>query len=445
MKIDYYYDGQFRRVLKHLIRLFGEFQVKNGVDADGNVKYRTVPARYADISRLAAYLIAGGSANTLPTAPMITINVQNLKMDRASIRSPVSENIIMGTNKSPEENVYTKELDQQYSITRFNPTPWELTFNVNIWTTTLTNKLELYEQIATLFNPSVVLQLSENPLDWTSAIDVELMDCQFSTRGFPQGTDSDLDIMVLTFKCPIWLSLPAIVEKPKLIQQIVTNINTAKDELELDMSQFSDTITDVYTPKNMCVLVNRLSAAQMMETYEVTLVSSSLNPTASNGNVYSWERYLKYFEPSFESKDIYLKFQQGIEEENPIRGDVVSIAPADQPNKLIVQVDMSGQTVQIPIKAFITEKTDLIGALPEDQFINISEHNIMYKDTVIAPNKIAKITNSGAIIIEPSTITGLVYNGQDQYFYRYNEIFGWHQAVMNKYRQGYWRIAFRDA
>lgn len=40
MKIDYYYDGQFRRVLKHLIRVFGEFQVQNGIDANGNPKYK---------------------------------------------------------------------------------------------------------------------------------------------------------------------------------------------------------------------------------------------------------------------------------------------------------------------------------------------------------------------------------------------------------------------
>ncbi|SOK58503.1 hypothetical protein [Yersinia phage fHe-Yen9-04] len=445
MKINYYYDGQFRRLLKHLIRVFGEFQVKNGIDENGLQKYKTVPARYADISRMAAYIIAGGSENVLPSAPLITINVQSLKPDRPNMRSPMSHTMVMGTNVSPKENEYTKELDQQYQITRYNPTPWELVFNVNIWTTTLTNKMELFEQIVTLFNPSVQLQLSENPIDWTGVIDIELTDCQFSTRGFPQGTDTDLDIMVITFKCPIWLSLPATVQQPKLIQQIITNINTAKDELDIDLSNFNDVITDVYTPKNMCILVDRLEKSNSIETYEVTLVSSSLNPISNTGNIYSWNRYLEYLEPDFMEKDLYLKFQQGIEEENPIRGDVIQKPTEEHPNKLIVQVDTSLYSLFGTINNFISEPTDLLSALPEDKFINISERNIQYKDTIIPPNYMAKITNTGAELTDPSTITNYVYNGNDTHFYRYNSVFGWHQSVMNKYRQGYWRIAFKNA
>lgn len=443
MKINYYYDGQFRRLLKHLIRVFGEFQVKNGVDEAGNQKYRTVPARYADISRLAAYYLNGGSENIMPTAPIITINVQSLKFDRSSVRAPASYTTIMGTNTSPKENEYIEELNNQYQITRYNPTPWKLTFNVNIWTTTLTNKMELFEQIATLFNPSITLQLSENPLDWTGVVDIELTDCQFSTRAFPQGTDTDLDIMVLTFECPMWLSLPANVKQAKLIEQIVTNINTAKDELEIDLSNYTDNITDVYTPKNMCILVDRIDSNTTLETYELTLVSSSLNPQSSNGNVYSWDRYLKYLDPNFEEKELYIKFQQGIEEENPIRGDVIVRSTPEIPNKITVQVDVSGYTVDYPINSFVNENTQLNDALPEQMFINIAEHNLEYKGSIIKPNYLFKILNDGVLLIDPETIQNYVYNSYDSYFYKYNEIVGWHQSVMNKYRQGYWRIAFQ--
>ncbi|AFC21677.1 tail sheath [Cronobacter phage vB_CsaM_GAP32] len=444
MKINYYYDGQFRRLLKHLIRVFGEFQVRNGVDEDGKPKYKSVPARYADISRLAAYIIAGNSENVMPSTPMITINVQSLKFDRPNLRAPASHTTVMGTNKSPAENEYVDELDKQYQITRYNPTPWKLTFNVNIWTTTLTNKMELFEQIATLFNPSVTLQMSENPLDWTSAVDVELTDCQFSTRGFPQGTDTDLDIMVLTFECPIWLSLPANVKQAKLIQQIVTNINTAKDEFEIDLENYTDAITDVYTPKNMCILVDRIDNTNNSETYVLTLVSSSLNPLSSNGKIYSWDRYLKYLDPDFEDKDLYIKFQQGIEETNPIRGDVIQRATTDEPNKMVVQVDTSSYIVDYAIQSFVTESTQLLNALPEQMFINIAEHDIEYKGTTIKPNGLFKIENDKATIIDLDTVSNYIYNSDDTHFYKYNEVVGWHQSVMNKYRQGYWRIAFKS-
>lgn len=443
MKLNYYYDGQLRRLLKHLIRVFGEFQVNAGLDELGNQKYKIVPARYADISRMAAYIINRGSENILPSAPNITINVQSLKPDRANMRSPASHTMVMGTNTSPAENEYTNDLDQQYQITRYNPTPWKLVFNVNIWTTTLTAKLELFEQICTLFNPSITLQLSENPLDWTGVVDIELTDCQFSTRGFPQGTDGELDIMVLTFECPLWLSLPANVKQAKLIQQIVTNINTAKDELEIDLGNYSESISDVYTPKNMCILVDRLSMSNTTETYEVTLVSSSLNTKSVNGNIYSWNRYLEYLDPNFDEKELYLKFQQGIEENKPIRADVIKRATEEEPNKMVVQVDTSSYEVDHTITKFIVEQNELVGVLPGQKFINVAEYSIEYKGVTIKPNVLFKINEDGATIYDPTTIENYVYNSDDSHFYKYNDIVGWHQSVMNKYRQGYWRIAFK--
>lgn len=445
MKLQYYYDGQFRRVLKHLIRVFGEFKILNSIDDSGNPVYKTVPCRYADISRLAAYIINGGSENTLISAPMMTISVQSLKMDRPSIRSPAAETIVMGTNKSPAQNEYTKELDKQYLITRYNPVPWDFTFDLNIWTTTLTSKMELFEQISTLFAPSVTLQLSENPLDWTSATDVELIDCQFSSRSVPQGTDTDLDIMTLSFKCTIWFSLPGTVEKPKLIQEIVTNVHNTKDELDFELGHWSEPIVDVFTPKNMCILVNPIDSVNSTSTnYELTLVSSSLNTLSANNKIFSWDIYMKYLEPDFENKDIHIKFQRGIEDALPIRGDVVSIGSGDSANKMIVAVDETLFKTQLAIKAFVTESNELTNVLPEQYYVNISERDIFYKETKIPPEYVFKIVNGGAELILPSAFTDYVYNEQDSGYYKYTEKFGWHKAVMNKYRQGYWRIAFKD-
>ena len=65
--------------------------------------------------------------------------------------------------------------------------------------------------------------------------------------------------MVLTFETTIWFSLPAIVEKPKLIQQITTNIKGARDELDFEIGNYSDIITDVFTPKNLCIKVDEIT------------------------------------------------------------------------------------------------------------------------------------------------------------------------------------------
>lgn len=446
MKIDYYYDGQFRRVLKHLIRVFGEFQVQNGLDADGKPKYKKVPCRYADISRLAAAIINGNSENTLPSAPIMTISVNQLKLDRKSIRSNANETLIMGTNKSPAVNEYSKELDTQYKVTRHNPVPWTFTFDLNIWVTQTQTKMELFEQISTLFAPSIQLQLSENPLDWTALSDVELIDCQFSTRPVPQGTDVDLDIMVLTFETTIWFSLPGIVEKPKLIQQIATNINSARDELDFEIGNYSDIITDVFTPKNLCIKVEQITNTDLSlpDSYLLTLVSQSMSETAPNGGIFSWDKYMKYLEPDFDNKKVGIKFQQAIEEDNPLKGLITSYGEGNEANKIVVQLDSSVYTVDYTIQRFIEKDSLLYNAIPEQFYVNNSIHNIIYKETTIPSNYLFKITNDGAQLIEPTSVRNYIYNTEDGHYYRYNDKFKWHRSIMSQYRQGYWKITFTD-
>lgn len=445
MKVEYFYDGQFRRTLMHLIWLFSEFQVQFGTDDEGNPKYRKVPCRYADFSRMAQYIISGGSENVAKSAPMMTVSVDEFTMARKDVRSHWSQKIVLGTNVSPEQNEYTPELDKQYFIERFNPVPWDLTFSVNIWTTLLTSKMEIMEQIATLFAPAVTLQTSENPLDWCSLTDVELIGTTFSSRAMPQGTDTDLDIATMQFKCQVWMSLPAKVTKPKLIQQIVTNMHLANTESDFILSDFDDVIVDVFTPKNMAVKVEKIdSATKSNEIYELTLVGEGLNTLSRNGKIFSWDVYFKYLEPDFKNKQKSIRFLQGIEDTSPIKAEVISVGTDDNANKLLVQVDSSIYQNITGIKEFIVDADPLTNALPEQLYINISERNIDYKKSTIPPNYLAKITNDGAEIIEPSTISGYVYNSSDECYYRYNSEFGWHRGVMNKYRAGYWRIGFKD-
>lgn len=445
MKVEYYYDGQFRRTLMHLIRLFGEFQVQFGTDENGNPKYRKVPCRYADFSRMAQYLINGNSENVAKAAPMMTISVDDLNMSRKDVRSHWSEKIVLGTNVSPAVNEYTDVLDKEYMVERFNPVPWDLTFSVNIWTTLLTSKMEIMEQIATLFAPAVTLQTSENPLDWCSLTDVELISTTFSNRAFPQGTDTDLDIATMQFKCQIWMSLPAKVTKPKLIQQIVTNMQLASTENEFILNDFDDVIVDVFTPKNMGILVEKISTnSKSTETYELTLVGEGLNTVSRNGKIFSWNVYFKYLSPDYNNQHIQIRFLQGLEEATPIKGDVISVGNDSTANKLIVQVDSSIYTSTIGIKEFVVDNDQFKDTIPEQLYVNVSERNLQYKNSIIPPNYMAKITNDGAEIIEPSSITGFVYNMDDQDYYRFNNEFGWHRGIMNKYRAGYWRIGFKD-
>lgn len=438
MNIKYYYNEQFRRTLMHLIRMFGGFQVQSGYDDNDNLKYRKVPCRYAGYSRQAMYLISGMSENIMQSAPIITLNVQSLKLDRRGVRAPASLDTIMGTNKSPETNSYTKELDEIHHVSKINPIPWELTFNINIWTTNLTNKMEIWEQIATLFDPAVSLQLNNNPLDWTSLSTVELIDSNFSTTGFPEGTDSNLDVATMTFKTIIYFSLPAIVQKAKLIQQIVTNIKTGSDEYDI-MS--NDIITDVYTPKNLCISSKRVMATSNTEEYEVTLLNSHLKETTTEGKVYSWDAYFHYLDKDHDEKNIQIRFMQNIEDNMPVKGTVLSIGESEV-NKLIVQVDTSQLKVVYQVKKFISSENELLYVEPNDIFINLNNEPIVFKEQTIKPNEIFSVAGDDITILDLPESDEYIRCQEDQSFYRFNSKFGWHQMIFNTYRQGYWRIGF---
>ncbi|BEH88043.1 hypothetical protein [Klebsiella phage phiKp_21] len=439
MKLDYYYDGQFHRELTHLIRLFSGFTVQNGVDDEGKPRYREVPVRYADISKMAAYIINSGSENIINSAPIMTISVESLNVDRKSTRSNADDISVFATNKTDDNGNYIHEIDKMYKVTRHNPVPYKFVFNLNIWTTQLQAKMELWEQICTLFAPSVQMQMSNNPLDWTSIENVELVDTTFSTRGVPQGNDTDLDIAVFKFETTIWFSLPARVEKPKLINQINTNMTTYIPEKDMNFD-FEDPIVDVFTPKNLGIGTEE----QTDNIFEITLISQSGSPKADTGGIYSWKKYFQYLDPDYEDKEITIRFQTAIEETNPLKGIVTSIGSGDDANKLTVEIDPLQYSTNFNIIKLVSKISELNNAIPEQYYVNNSKCSIQYKDTSIEPNMLFKITNTGADLIDPETVSNYIYNRDDTHYYKYNKRLGWYRSVKPKYTAGYWRITFRD-
>jgi hypothetical protein len=111
------------------------------------------------------------------------------------------------------------------------PVPYDLTMNLDIWTTNTEMKLQLLEQMLCLFNPALEIQSTDNYVDWTSLSYVELSDVNFTSRTVPIGTEDTIDIATLTFEMPIWLSMPAKVKKMGVIHKIINSIYDAQGDL----------------------------------------------------------------------------------------------------------------------------------------------------------------------------------------------------------------------
>jgi len=227
--LDYWYDEQIKRYLIQLVRIFSNFKVRENTEK--GVNYNRVPARYGDVSRMVAHILRNNSENTINNAPMITVSIGSLGIARERTQDPY----LMDTQQvaerewDRENNVYTSEQGNLYTTKRYMPVPYNLTIQVDIWTTNTDTKLQLLEQIMVLFNPSIQLQSNSNPLDWSNVFEVELTDINFSSKSLPAGVDEQIDISTLTFDVPIWISPPAKVQRQKIIQKIIADIHSVKD------------------------------------------------------------------------------------------------------------------------------------------------------------------------------------------------------------------------
>lgn len=221
--MQFFYDGQIRRYLIQIIRIFSNFVVQYN---DGSLV--RVPVLYGDPDRQVASLMRQNSENVLNSCPRIAIYVSELALDptRISDQSYVNAIHIREREIDNDTNEYTQTQGKNYTIERLMPTPFKLTVKVDIWAASTDQKLQILEQMLVFFNPSLELQTNDNYLDWTSLSVLTLIQVSWSSRSVPVGQTSPtpIDIATLTLETPIWISPPAKVKHIGVITKIISNI-----------------------------------------------------------------------------------------------------------------------------------------------------------------------------------------------------------------------------
>ncbi len=244
--MDFFYDKQFRRYIQQFMRLFANFQIE--IDRE-NETYRTVPVRYGDATRMAMHILKENSENVVNSAPFISCWIQSLEINPEGRRSPQSIDKVQVYEKSFNytTNEYDDTLGDSYQIERHMPVPYKLTMQVDIWTSNSDQKFQLLEQLLTLYNPSIDINATDNPFDWTRLSVVELTAVQWTNRSIPTGAEDMIDIATLTFTMPIHLSVPSRVSRQTLIHTIMSTILTAKNKTEMETFSSTGTISDAPT------------------------------------------------------------------------------------------------------------------------------------------------------------------------------------------------------
>ena len=234
----FFYDNQVRRFLIQFGKIFSNWYVTKGKDPAGNEILVRVPIMYGDSSRQASTIIANNSASNLPSAPLITYYITALEYDQRRTQDPTFIDKIQVRQRSynTETQSYETVQGQAFTVERLMPVPYTLRMTVDLWTTNYNQKLQLIEQLGTLFNPSLEIQSTDNFIDWTSLSVVYQDGLTFSSRSIPQGTGNPIDVMSWKFYMPIWISNAAKLKKMGVIEKIIASIFSGKalDDIQND-------------------------------------------------------------------------------------------------------------------------------------------------------------------------------------------------------------------
>jgi hypothetical protein len=223
----FFYDEQIRRFLLQFTRIFSGFQVQYGrEEGSDDFALLRVPVRYGDASRNAQTIIQENSRNSLPSTPLMTFYIAALEYDRPRMQDPyfVSKIAVRQRTYDADTDSYETTQGNAFTIERLMPVPYKMTINLDIWTSNTNQKFQIFEQIATLFNPSLEIQSTDNYIDWTSLSVLELESTQFSSRTIPMGTENPIDICTMRFNLPIWISSPAKLKKLGVVERIVASV-----------------------------------------------------------------------------------------------------------------------------------------------------------------------------------------------------------------------------
>lgn len=210
---SYYYNEQFKRSITQFSTIFAGLEVMTGVREDGNRYALPVPVRYGSIDRVVAAITNGFTQNKMMTLPVMSSYL--LQVDLAPHRR---KGVGLTERKTvmPQGGVYPQDLKV---MERYMPIPYDMTFELAIYSSNMDQMFQILEQILIVFDPTLQIQTNDSPYDWSRQTNVELLSVQ-QEENYPIGTEKRMIVWTLNFKMETWISPPMDL-KDNLVKKIV--------------------------------------------------------------------------------------------------------------------------------------------------------------------------------------------------------------------------------
>lgn len=217
-RLDYYYDQQIKKLTVQFLAVFVGMQVRSGKTNELDERFIDVQVKNGSSDRVVAAIISNNTQNSVVRLPLIAGTLVNLDLDPSLRKGTRTERDIThfpSGGKFPEDLRSTKQS---------MPIPYLARYELNIYASSQEQHYEILEQILVLFDPTLDLYTSDDAFDWGRIKSLELTDIRFDES--VAGVDNRIIQTTLSFKAPIYLSLPATVES-NYVASILMRVGTA--------------------------------------------------------------------------------------------------------------------------------------------------------------------------------------------------------------------------
>lgn len=445
---NYFYYGQIRTVILHTLRLFSNFCISEGQDENGNEILRKVPCVFMSTDRSAMSLINNNSDAIIAAAPKMVLTISSLDLnDKYRMGTPYDKYETTFTEKvwDEEKEEYIHKPGNSYNVTRLNPLPIGIKFKLYILTSMVTHKLQLFEQIRSMFSPTLELQTSENPLDWTRLTAIVLTGVNWGSTG--SNNSSTLDAMDLTFEVNTNIDMPALVQYNQIIETIIDEIGSGKTVPDIMSWSASDITRTFITPTGATI--------QLQDNNKLLLFPSDRAKT--------WKDVCSIYGLGYPlaDDDVYIHLNI-FNTSNNTRNSIVGYITINNDDPTIVNFTINPETLPV------TNVDDVDAIIEPHSFTPSSEIGTrylitddIYTDTVTW-GKLFDEYNEPIDTIEKNCIIVKVENGwkislnpnerPNAYFLRnkieYTYLYAysiehniWYDFINRKYRPGSWQIS----
>lgn len=212
----FYYDKQLKTYLIQFMAIFSNMQVQVGWNEDNEPRLISVPIYNASKDRIVAAIKGENTQNKPIRLPAFSAQLTNIDMS-AERRKGVP--MTRRQTFMPAGGLFPDDISV---IEQRMPVPYDASYDLTIWASNQDQHYQIIEQILMLFNPVLQFQTSDEPFDWTKITKAELMNIALG-ESVPMGGDRRLIQTTLSFKIPIWLSVPANVHQ-QYIKEIFMRI-----------------------------------------------------------------------------------------------------------------------------------------------------------------------------------------------------------------------------